>query len=139
MSKYSDFWFDNRRTSLVDDLLSDADDFKPVKKVVKMASLDDENDNNADKQNSEATTTARQVIQPPKENNFKAKHLEPTLKEGLTFFPLKIGQINQLEISNWQWNQISVGVILIIAVILLSLSLQRFRLQMGFGFPELPP
>ena len=32
MSKYSDFWFDNRRTSLVDDLLSDADDFKPVKK-----------------------------------------------------------------------------------------------------------
>ena len=32
MSKYSDFWFDNRRTSLVDDLLSDADDFKPVKR-----------------------------------------------------------------------------------------------------------
>ena len=31
MSKYSDFWFDNRRTSLVDDLLSDSDD-KPVKK-----------------------------------------------------------------------------------------------------------
>jgi len=30
MSKYSDFWFDNRRTSLVDDLLSDVD--KPVKK-----------------------------------------------------------------------------------------------------------
>ena len=32
MSKYSDFWFDNRRTSLVDDLLSDVDDYKPVKK-----------------------------------------------------------------------------------------------------------
>ena len=31
MSKYSDFWFDNRRTSLVDDLLS-LDDDKPVKK-----------------------------------------------------------------------------------------------------------
>jgi len=31
MSKYSDFWFDNRRTSLVDDLLSDIDE-KPVKK-----------------------------------------------------------------------------------------------------------
>ncbi len=31
MSKYSDFWFDNRRTSLIDDLLSDIDD-KPVKK-----------------------------------------------------------------------------------------------------------
>ena len=30
MSKYSDFWFDNRRTSLVDDLLSEDD--KPVKK-----------------------------------------------------------------------------------------------------------
>ena len=31
MSKYSDFWFDNRRTTLIDDLLSDIDD-KPVKK-----------------------------------------------------------------------------------------------------------
>ena len=72
-------------------------------------------------------------------NNFKAKTLEPTLKKGLTFFPLEIGQINQLEISNWQWNQISVGIILIIVLTLLSLSLQRFRLQMGFGFPELPP
>jgi hypothetical protein len=30
VSKYSDFWFDNRRTSLVDDLLSDDD--RPVKK-----------------------------------------------------------------------------------------------------------
>jgi len=29
VSKYSDFWFDSRRTSLVDDLLSDD---KPVKK-----------------------------------------------------------------------------------------------------------
>ena len=31
MSKYSDFWFDNRKTSLVDDVLS-IDDDKPVKK-----------------------------------------------------------------------------------------------------------
>ena len=52
------------------------DYFKPVKKVVKMASLDDEKNENS-KQNtnsSEAAATA-QVIppQPPKENNFKAK------------------------------------------------------------------
>ena len=72
-------------------------------------------------------------------NNFEATPLEPTFKKGLTFFPLEIGQINQLEISNWKWNQISVGLILIIALTLLSLSLQRLRLQMGFGFPELPP
>ncbi len=72
-------------------------------------------------------------------NNFKTKPLEPSFKQGLTFFPLEIGKINQLEISNWKWNQISVGIILIIALTLLSLSLQRFRLQMGFGFPELPP
>ncbi|WP_413677474.1 DUF3153 domain-containing protein [Prochlorococcus sp. MIT 0916] len=72
-------------------------------------------------------------------NNFKAKPQEPTFKEGLTFFPLEIGKINQLEISNWKWNQLSVGIILIIALTLLSLSLQRFRLQMGFGFPQLPP
>ena len=73
-------------------------------------------------------------------NNFKTKPpLEPTFNKGLTSFPLKIGQINQLEISNWKWNQISVGIILIIALTLLSLFLQRLRLQMGFGFPELPP
>ena len=72
-------------------------------------------------------------------NNFKTKPLEPTFNQGLTSFPLEIGQINQLEISNWKWNQISVGIILIIALTLLSLSLQRLRLQMGFGFPELPP
>tara|TARA_Y100001968_G_scaffold24008_1_gene18823 strand:+ start:151 stop:1245 length:1095 start_codon:yes stop_codon:yes gene_type:complete len=72
-------------------------------------------------------------------NNFKTKPSEPTFKEGLSIFPLEIGQRNQLEISNWKWNQISVGVILIVALILLSLYLQKFRLQMGFGFPELPP
>lgn len=72
-------------------------------------------------------------------NNLKTKPLEPTFKKGLTFFPLEIGKINQLEVSNWEWNHISVGIILIITLTLLSVSLQRFRLQMGFGFPELPP
>jgi len=72
-------------------------------------------------------------------NNFRTTPLEPTFKNGLTFFPLEIGQINQLEISNWKWNQISVGIILISALTLLSVCLQKFRLQMGFGFPELPP
>ena len=72
-------------------------------------------------------------------NNFKTKPLEPTFKRGLTLFPLKIGHLNQLEFSNWKWNQISVGTILIISLTLLSLTLQRIRLQLGFGFPELPP
>ena len=72
-------------------------------------------------------------------NNFKTKPLQPIFKKGLTSFPLEIGQINQLEVSNWKWNQISIGIILIIALTLLSLSLQRFRLKMGLGFPELPP
>ena len=72
-------------------------------------------------------------------NNFEATPLKPSFKKDLTFFPLEIGQINQLEISNWKWNQISIGIILIIAFTLISLALQRFRLQMGFGFPELPP
>ncbi len=70
---------------------------------------------------------------------FKSQTLQPSYKKGLTYFPLDIGEINQLEISNWEWNQLSVGIIWIIALILLSLSLQKFRLQMGFGFPELPP
>ena len=72
-------------------------------------------------------------------NNFRTKPLETSFKEGSAFLPLEIGEINQLEISNWEWNQISIGIIVIIALTLLSLSLQRFRLQMGFGFPELPP
>ncbi len=72
-------------------------------------------------------------------NNFETKPLQSTLKKGLTYFPLEIGEINKMEISNWKWNQISVGIIFIIALTLLSLSLQRLRLKMGFGFPELPP
>ena len=72
-------------------------------------------------------------------NNLKAKPLEPTFKDGSMFLPLKIGQINQLEVSYWKWNQISVGIILIISLTLLSIFIQKFRLNMGFGFPELPP
>ena len=72
-------------------------------------------------------------------NKFKTKPQEPTLKKGLTFLNLEIGQINQLEVSYWKWNLISVGIILIISLTLISIFLQTFRLKMGFGFPELPP
>tara|TARA_B100000214_G_scaffold350716_1_gene304605 strand:+ start:10 stop:1101 length:1092 start_codon:yes stop_codon:yes gene_type:complete len=72
-------------------------------------------------------------------NNIKSKPLEPTFKKGLTVIPLEIGKINQLDISSWKWNQVSIGIIFIIALTSLSISLQRFRLLMGFGFPELPP
>jgi len=72
-------------------------------------------------------------------NNFKTKPLEPKFKKGLTLLPLEIGQINQLEISNWKWNKISIGIILIVFLTLLSIYLQALRHKMGFGFPELPP
>jgi len=72
-------------------------------------------------------------------NYLKAKPLNPTFKDGSILLPLKIGQINQLEVSYWKWDPIAVGVILIIFLILLSIFLQKFRLNMGFGFPELPP
>tara|TARA_B100000965_G_scaffold383071_1_gene381957 strand:- start:744 stop:1838 length:1095 start_codon:yes stop_codon:yes gene_type:complete len=72
-------------------------------------------------------------------NNFKAKPLKPTFKNGSMLLPLQIGQFNQLEISYWKWNQISVGLILIIFLTMLSVFLQKFRLRMGYGFPELPP
>ncbi len=74
-----------------------------------------------------------------KKNNFKTKPLTPTFKKGLTLLSLEIGQLNQLEVSYWKWNQISVGIILIISLTLISIFLQTFRLKMGFGFPELPP
>jgi len=72
-------------------------------------------------------------------NNFTTKPLKPTFKEDLILLPLQIGQINQLEVTYWKWNQISFGTILIISLTLLSVFLQKFRLKMGFGFPELPP
>ncbi len=72
-------------------------------------------------------------------NILNSRPLEPTFEKGLTIIPLKIGTINQLNISSWKWNQISVGIILIFVLIFLSIYLQRFRQKMGFGFPELPP
>ena len=72
-------------------------------------------------------------------NNFKAQPLEATFKDRLIVLPLQIGQINQLEVSYWKWNKISIGLILIISLTVLSVFLQKFRLNMGFGFPELPP
>tara|TARA_B100001250_G_scaffold348004_1_gene318505 strand:+ start:1 stop:933 length:933 start_codon:yes stop_codon:yes gene_type:complete len=72
-------------------------------------------------------------------SNFKTKNLEPIFKKGLALFPLEIGQLNQLEVSYWKWNQISFGIILIISLTLLSIFLQTFRLKIGFGYPELPP
>ncbi len=72
-------------------------------------------------------------------NNFKTNPLEATFKDGYMLLPLEIGQINQLEVSYWKWNQIPIGLILIISLTLLSIFLQKFRLKMGFGFPELPP
>ena len=74
-----------------------------------------------------------------KNNNFKAKPLDPIFKDGSVFLPLQIGQMNQLEVSYWKWNKISVGLILIISLTVLSIFLQRFRLRMGLGYPELPP
>ncbi len=72
-------------------------------------------------------------------NDVKTNPLEPSFKNGLTLLPLEIGKINQLEVTYWKWNQISVGIILITSLTLMSIFLQTFRLKMGFGFPELPP
>ena len=72
-------------------------------------------------------------------NNFQTKPLEPVFKNDSMFLPLKIGQVNQLKVSYWEWDQIAVGLIFIISITFLSILLQKLRLNMGFGFPELPP
>ena len=72
-------------------------------------------------------------------NNFKAKPIEPTFQKGLIFFPLKVGQINQLEATYWKWNLTAIGLIITIFLTFLSILLQKIRVIMGFGFPELPP
>ena len=72
-------------------------------------------------------------------NNLTSKPLEPALQKDSTVVPLEIGKINQLDISSWKWNQISLGIIIIISLTFLSISLQKLRLRMGFGYPELPP
>ena len=74
-----------------------------------------------------------------KKNNLKTKPLEATLRKELILLPLEIGQVNQLEVSFWKWNPISIGIVLIISITLMSIFLQRFRLKLGLGFPELPP
>ena len=71
--------------------------------------------------------------------NFKTKPLEAIFKKDSTLLPLEIGKFNQLEVSYWKWNPITVGIIFIVIFIFINLSLQTFRLKMGFGFPELPP
>ena len=74
-----------------------------------------------------------------KKNNLRSKPLEPIFKKGLTLLPLEVGEINQLEVSYWKWNRISIGIMLVISLTFISIVLQSFRLKMGFGFPELPP
>ncbi len=73
------------------------------------------------------------------EKTFRTSPLKPTFKNNLMTLPLQVGKLNQLEVSYWKWNRISVGIILIISLTSLSIFLQKFRLKMGFGFPELPP
>ena len=72
-------------------------------------------------------------------NNLRTTPLTPIFKNGSMWLPLEIGQINQLEVSYWKWNKISIGIILIVFLTLMSLILQKLRLNMGLGFPELPP
>ncbi len=72
-------------------------------------------------------------------NKFKTTPLEVRFDKGSTLLPLEIGQVNQLDVSYWKWNQITVGIILIVFITVVSIFLQTFRLKMGFGFPELPP
>tara|TARA_B100000579_G_scaffold237108_2_gene194453 strand:- start:40 stop:1131 length:1092 start_codon:yes stop_codon:yes gene_type:complete len=79
------------------------------------------------------------INDPSNKNNYKSTPLEPTFKDGVMFLPLQIGQLNQLEVSYWKWNQIFVGFVVIVFLALSSIFLQKSRLDMGFGFPELPP
>jgi hypothetical protein len=53
-------------------------------------------------------------------------------------WPLKLGQINTLDIQCWRWNPLGVGALLIAAGLLLVVQLQRMRVRLGMGLPELP-
>ncbi|MFN9990425.1 MAG: DUF3153 domain-containing protein, partial [Cyanobacteriota bacterium] len=53
-------------------------------------------------------------------------------------WPLKLGQINTLEIRCWRWSPLGVGGLLIAAGLLLVVQLQRMRVRLGMGLPELP-
>ena len=54
-------------------------------------------------------------------------------------WPLKQGEVNELEILKWQWSRIGLSTMTIILITCFSLLLQNIRVRMGFGFPELPP
>lgn len=53
-------------------------------------------------------------------------------------WPLKLGQINTLDILCWRWNPLGLGGLLIAAGLLLVVLLQRMRVRLGMGLPELP-
>jgi hypothetical protein len=57
----------------------------------------------------------------------------PTLR-----WPIRLGALNQLELSCWRWSRLGLGALAIAAALALVLMLTALRRRLGFGWPELP-
>jgi hypothetical protein len=53
-------------------------------------------------------------------------------------WPLRLGDINTLEIQTWRWNPLGIGALLIAGGLLVVVQVQRMRVRLGLGLPELP-
>jgi hypothetical protein len=56
----------------------------------------------------------------------------------VVLWPLRLGEINDLEIQTWRWNPLGVGALGIGAGLVVVVQAQRMRVRLGLGLPELP-
>lgn len=53
-------------------------------------------------------------------------------------WPLRTGQLNQLQVRCWRWSPLGIGAVGIALALALALMLATLRHRLGFGWPELP-
>ena len=53
-------------------------------------------------------------------------------------WPLRLGEVNTLELHTWRWNPLGVGALGIATALVVVVQAQRMRVRLGMGLPELP-
>jgi hypothetical protein len=53
-------------------------------------------------------------------------------------WPLRLGALNQLQLSCWRWSPLGLGAVVVGLLLALVLALAGLRQRLGFGWPQLP-
>jgi len=53
-------------------------------------------------------------------------------------WPLRLGALNQLQVSCWRWSPLGLGAVAVVFLLALVLVLAGLRQRLGFGWPQLP-